>query len=64
MMTSIGDGLPLLVILDLLRIELLFGERKDFVGDDFSVAGGCLYTSLKNIKTFWGYQTFLALDVD
>ena len=29
MMNSIGDGLPLLVILDMLRIELLFGERKE-----------------------------------
>ena len=33
-----GDGLPLLVILNLLRIELLFRERKNFAGDDLSVA--------------------------
>ena len=26
------------------------------------LVGECLYTLLKNIKTFWGYQTFLALD--
>ena len=38
MMNSAGDGLPLLVILNLLRIELLFGERKNFAGDDLSVA--------------------------
>ena len=33
MMNSAGDGLPLLVILNLLRIELLFWERKNFAGD-------------------------------
>ena len=26
--------------------------------------GEYLYTPLRNIKTFWGYQTFLALMVD
>ena len=31
-------------------------------GDDFMVAGECLYTPLKNIKTLWGYQIFLTLD--
>ena len=38
MINSAGDGLPLLVILNLLRIEVLLGERKNFVGDDLSVA--------------------------
>ena len=31
------DELPLSVILNLLRIEFLLGERKDFAGDDLSV---------------------------
>ena len=38
MMNSIGDGLPLLAILNLLRIEVLLGERKHFARDDLSVA--------------------------
>ena len=38
MINSAGGGLPLLVILNLLRIEVLFGERKNFARDDLSVA--------------------------
>ena len=38
MMNSDGDGLPLLAILNLLRIEGLLGERKNFARDDLSVA--------------------------
>ena len=38
MMNSAGDGLPLLVIQNRLRIELLFGERKNFAGDEFPMA--------------------------
>ena len=32
------DELPLLVILNLLRIEFLFVKGKNFAGDDISVA--------------------------
>ena len=35
---SAGDGLPLLVILNLLRIEFLFVKGKNFAGDSLSVA--------------------------
>ena len=38
MINSVGDGLPLLVILSLLRIEFLFVKGKNFAGDDLSVA--------------------------
>ena len=38
LINSAGDGLPLLVIQNRLRIELLFWERKNFAGDDLSVA--------------------------
>ena len=39
MMNSAGDGLPLLVTLDLLRVELMFGERKELCwGDDLSIS--------------------------
>ena len=38
------------------------GKGKNFTGDDLMLAGECLYTPLRNIKTFWEYQTFLALD--
>ena len=38
MINSAGDRLPLLVILNLLRIKVLLGERKNFAGDDLSVA--------------------------
>ena len=37
MMNSAGDGLPLLVILNLLRIEFLLAKGKNFAGDDLSV---------------------------
>ena len=33
-----GDGLLLLVMLNLLRIEFLFVKGKNFAGDDLSVA--------------------------
>ena len=38
MINSAGGGLPLLVILNLLRIEFLFEKGKNFAGDDLSVA--------------------------
>ena len=38
LINSDGDGLPLLVILNLLRIELLFVRGKNFAGDDQSIA--------------------------
>ena len=37
LINSTGDGLSLLVILDLLRIEYLFVKGKNFAGDDLSV---------------------------
>ena len=37
MINSTGDGLPLLVILNLLRIEFLFVKGKNFAEDDLLV---------------------------
>ena len=38
LISSVGDGLPLLVIRNLLRIGFLFVKGKNFAGDDISVA--------------------------